>query len=130
MFRVVLIDPREERRTLTMRLVDHSPGLTVVGVAGNIGDAAMQIRAEHADAALVEIQMPVTLGLEAITTLRHEFPDLRIVVSSFHNDNATREAARECGADGYLAKPLQVRDLLALVVADRAVADADHLGDL
>jgi len=122
--RVVLIDPRPERRAITSLVVERCAGLTVVGLAAGLGDADSQIRAEHADVAVLEIQLPVAEGLTTIATLRERFPDLRIVVCSFHKDSATREAARAQGADGYLTKPLQVADLLALVVAPVQVPGA------
>jgi DNA-binding NarL/FixJ family response regulator len=110
----VLLDPREERRAVTSLYVERSPLLAVVGLAGSLGEAEVQIRAEPADVVLVEIQMPVAQGLETISGLRRLFPDLRIVVLSFLDDAATREAARVHGADGYLRKPLQVEELLAI----------------
>jgi DNA-binding NarL/FixJ family response regulator len=113
----VLVDPRQERRAVTSLLVERCQPLTVVGLAGSLAEAEAQIRAEQADIALVEIQMPVTEGLATIGGLREQFPDLRIVVCSFHDELATREAARGRGADGYLTKPLQVEDLVSLVAA-------------
>ena len=118
--RVVLVDPREERRALMGVLVGQSPGLTVVGTAGTLSQAIDTIRAEGAGAAVVEIQMPVPEGLEAVAGLRREFPDLRIVVCSFHDEAATREAARSQGADSYLTKPVTARDL-------RDVVEVEHL---
>lgn len=115
--RVVLIDPREERRALMSMVVDRCPSLMVVGVAAGLNDAEQQIRTERADVALVEIQMPAAEGLVTIAALRQQFPDLRIVVCSFQKDSVTREAAKARGADGYLVKPLHVEDLLALVLA-------------
>lgn len=127
MRRVVLIDPRQERRAITGQLIEGCPRLTVVGLTGSLGEAETQIRAEHADVALVEIQMPVAQGLATIGALRDQFPDLRIVVCSFHNDSATRAAARMHGADGYLTKPLHVEDLLVLVDGPaRSPSDADQ----
>jgi DNA-binding NarL/FixJ family response regulator len=113
--KVVLIDPREERRAITSLLVERSPLLTVVGSAGTLAEAGTRIRTERADVALVEIQMPVTEGLALVGALREKFPDLWIVVCSFHDDSATREAARAAGADGYLRKPLQIDDLVRIV---------------
>jgi DNA-binding NarL/FixJ family response regulator len=113
--RVVLIDARQERRAIMSQLVERCPLLTVVGLAASLSEAEAQIRAEQADVALVEIQMPVTRGLATIGALREQFPNLRIVVCSFHDNSATREAARIHGADGYLTKPLQVDDLLVAV---------------
>jgi DNA-binding NarL/FixJ family response regulator len=114
-FRVVVLDPRQERRTITSLLVRRSPRLDVVGVAGNLAEARPLIRDEHADVALVEIQMPVDDGLAAIGVLRHEFPALRIVVSSFHRNRVARDEALARGADSYLDKPLQIDDLISLL---------------
>jgi DNA-binding NarL/FixJ family response regulator len=113
--RLVLVDSRQDRRAVMNFLVDTSPGLTVVGLAGNLDEAAALIRSEHADVALIEIQMPLADGLATISGLRHQFPELRILVCSFLHDSATREAATMRGADGYLAKPPRAIDLLALV---------------
>jgi len=115
--RIVLIDPRSERRAVTHLLIGGCPALDVVGLAADLDEAAVQIRAEQPDAALVEIQMPVTDGLAAIAALREGFPELRIVVCSFRDDAATRQAAHEAGADGYLRKPLEVSALARLVDA-------------
>ena len=71
--------------------------------------------------------MPVPEGLATIGALRERFPDLRIVVCSFHDDAATCESARMRGADGYLTKPIQIDDLLGLIfVPARSTADADR----
>ena len=120
----MLIDPRPERREIMSLVVDRSPKLTVVGLAASLEEADALIRAEHADIALVEIQMPVADGLAAVGALRTAFPDLRIVVCSFRFDSTTREHARVAGADGYLTKPFRVEDLLPLVAgARRSTAD-------
>src|SRR6476661_7743176 len=113
--RIVLIDPRPERRAITSMFVERSAALTVVGLAAGFADAEALIRVEHADAAVIEIQMPVAEGLAAIAAVRDRFPGLRIVVCSFRDDVATRESARALGADGYLIKPLDVSALVDLV---------------
>ncbi|HLI56557.1 MAG TPA: response regulator transcription factor [Actinomycetota bacterium] len=118
--RVVLIDSRPERRAVMGVLVDQCPGLIMVGVAADLDGAATRIREQRADVAIVEIQMPVAEGLATIGALREQFPHLRIVVCSFHDDAATRQAAEVHGADAYLRKPLSARDLFALTVDPHA----------
>jgi len=120
--KVVLIDPREERRAITSRLIDRCPDLEVVGLAGDLLEAQTQIEAAGADVAILEIQLPVSEGLAAIAALRSRFPTLRIVVCSFHSDATTRDEARSLGADGYLTKPLQIHDLLPLVIEPAPVS--------
>jgi DNA-binding NarL/FixJ family response regulator len=114
--RVVLIDPRPDRRALMALLVEQCPGLRMVGMAANLEQAETEIREYGAHVAIVEIQMPVEEGLRTIQALHDEFPDLRIVVCSFHDDAATREAALTHGADAYLNKPLSARDLFDLAI--------------
>jgi DNA-binding response OmpR family regulator len=64
---------------------------------------------------VLEIQLPVTQGLDTISALRDEFPALPIIVCSFHHDATRKRAALARGADAYLGKPLSPRDLHALL---------------
>ena len=120
--RIVLIDGREERRAITDRLVERCEALTVVGLAGTLVEAEALIRSEDADVALLEIQMPVAHGIDMIGALRAQFPELRVVVSSFHADAPTQLAAREQGADAYLVKPLDVDELVRIARHRREVS--------
>lgn len=105
--RVVLVDPRPERRELMGHLV-ASTGLAATGIA----EAASAVEAmdvldrEDRDVAVVEIQMPVSEGLKAIAALRGRSSGLRIVVCTFLRDSATKALALAEGADAYLDKPV------------------------
>jgi DNA-binding NarL/FixJ family response regulator len=111
--RVVVVDPRAERRAITKLFVDHSPRLTVVGEAATRAEAEELVHAQQASVAVIEIQMPLTEGLDTIAALHDRFPALRIIVCSFRHDAMTREAARQCGADIFLTKPIQYDELAA-----------------
>ena len=117
-FRVLLIDNRPERREL-MRHLLAGTGLVApeVAEAATAEEAtAMLARADlDVDVVVIEIQLPVTLGLEMIAALRAHSPALRIVVCSFHGDETTKAQAAAQGADAYLDKPvssLSLQDLL------------------
>src|SRR5712691_11220143 len=92
--RVVLVDTRPERRQLVRHLVE-STGLvaTDIGEAANTAEAVELLDREDRDVVVVEIQMPVSQGLETIAALRSHSPGLRIVVCSFHCAPATKERA-------------------------------------
>jgi DNA-binding NarL/FixJ family response regulator len=116
--RVVIVDDRFERR----QLMSHVIGLggdefSVVGYAEDAAGAAEAVDRLDASAVVVEIQIPVAVGLETIAALRHGHPELRIVVCSFHDTKATREQALALGADGYVTKPFSPRDVYSLLVA-------------
>ena len=107
LLRVLLVDARPERRELIRHLVQGT-GLAEPDVeeAGSGAEAVELLDRVERDVAVVEIQMPVNQGLEAIAALRRRSSDLRIVVCSFHADPATKELALGGGADVYLDKPV------------------------
>jgi two-component system response regulator DegU len=110
--RVVLVDDRPERRQVMRRVVEGTEaGATVVAEADDEAAALALVDQYHADAVVLDIQMPIEHGLRTITALRSRFPDLAIVVCSFHLDSSTRERALAGGANDYLAKPISPREL-------------------
>jgi DNA-binding NarL/FixJ family response regulator len=110
--RVVLVDVRAERRQLMRHVVESGEtGALVVAEADSESAALLVVEQQHADAVVLDIQMPVQQGLETIAALRNRFSRLAIVVCSFHLDSGTRELALAQGADVYLAKPISPREL-------------------
>lgn len=105
--RVVVVDSRPERRQMVRHLV-ASTGLATedIGEASSSAEAVELIDKDGHDVAVVEIQMPVSEGMETIAALRHWSSGVRIVVCSFRHDLATKEQARAVGADAYLDKPV------------------------
>jgi DNA-binding NarL/FixJ family response regulator len=114
--RVVLVDVRPERRQVMRRVVEGTEAGAKVVAEADDEEMALALVAEfHADAVVLDIQMPVEHGLRAIAGLRDRFPSLAIVVCSFHVDGATKEQAVAAGVDAYLAKPISPRELNAAI---------------
>jgi CheY-like chemotaxis protein len=113
--RVVLVDNRPERRELVRHLV-ASTGLAATDIveAADAAEAVGLLDREDRDVVVLEIQMPVSQGLETIAALRSRSSGLRIVVCSFHVDAATKTLALAQGADAYLDKPVSSASLKAL----------------
>jgi signal transduction histidine kinase/ActR/RegA family two-component response regulator len=77
------------------------------------------------DLVLMDLQMPELGGLEATAAIRHgENGHGRVPIYAFtaHAMAGDREKCLNAGMDGYVSKPVQLRDLLALIdeVAARA----------
>ena len=110
--RVVVIDGRHDRGQLMGQVVEQSGiDLTVVGYADSSVTAVEAVARLSPNAVVLEIQLPVTQGLETVSALRDAFPDLAIIVCSFHTGAATKQAALARGATAYLVKPFSLRDL-------------------
>lgn len=111
--RVVVIDGRHARRQLMNYVLEQAGDVTLVGYADGPVSAVEAVERLRANTVVLEIQLPITQGLDTISALRDDFPTLRIIVCSFHADAATKRAAMDRGADAYLLKPLSLRDLRA-----------------
>jgi DNA-binding NarL/FixJ family response regulator len=110
--RVLVIDSRVDRRGIMSHVVALCGNdVAVVGHAESPISAVDAVDRFGANVALIEIQLPTDQGLETISALRDRHPMLRIIVCSFHQDEATKRSALSRGADAYVAKPISPRDL-------------------
>ena len=110
---VVDDDPRVRRAV--------AGGLTRVGfhvvTADDGGPAILQAQATPPDLALVDLGMP-TSGLIVVRHLKKvQGQSVHVTVLSGRDDEATRLAAFDAGADDFLVKPLSVAELRKRLIA-------------
>jgi len=122
--RVVAVDSRDQRRQVMRRLLEHCYEPAEIAEADSPAAAIELVSRCRPDVVVVEIQMPLEVGLDTIDALGRMSPRPRIVVCSFRHDAATVAAALDRGADVFLAKPAGSADLraaLAVAPAERVV---------
>jgi DNA-binding NarL/FixJ family response regulator len=118
--RVVLADDEVLIRAGVRAILSADPGIEVVGEAGD-GAALVALVAEvRPDVALVDIQMPGTDGLAAIPGVRRASPGTAVAVLTTFGKDAYISRALGEGANGFLLKAGDPRELIAGV---RAVAE-------
>ena len=67
------------------------------------------------DLVITDVAMPDGNGLELVTRIRQIRPDLRVIVMSAQSTLTTAVKATQRGAFEYLAKPFDLKELLAVV---------------
>jgi two-component system, OmpR family, KDP operon response regulator KdpE len=88
-----------------------------IGEAGNGEDALVRLRMVDYDAVLLDINMPGFGGIEACIRMRRIFTRLPILMLTVRNSEDDKVQALEAGADDYITKPFQIRELTARVRA-------------
>ena len=88
-----------------------------VGEASSGEDALMTLRQRSFDVVLMDLNMPGMGGMEACRRLRKEFPNLSLIVITVRNSEDDKVNALEAGADDYVTKPFQIRELTARIRA-------------
>lgn len=113
---LVADDNEDSRKLATLML--RREGL-IVSQAVNGRQAVDQAAATPPDLILMDLEMPVMGGLEAIRDLRAggKAPGVRIIALSAHAAGESREQSLAAGADGYLVKPLRIAELQKALAA-------------
>jgi two-component system, NarL family, invasion response regulator UvrY len=104
MIKVLLADDHSIVRAGLRRLVEESGDMEVVAEAADGDEAIRLIRASQPDVAVIDLSMPQIDGLEVISRIYPEFPDLPILVLTMHAENQYVVRAIEAGAMGYITK--------------------------
>ncbi|WP_052891007.1 response regulator [Thermogemmatispora carboxidivorans] len=102
--RILLADDHPVVREGLRAVLETQPDLTVVAEAANGAETIAQAREMHPDIVLLDLEMPVLDGVEAIRHLLELEPKPRVIVfTAFDNDERILHAVR-AGASGYLLK--------------------------
>jgi DNA-binding NarL/FixJ family response regulator len=89
--------------------------MVIVGEASNGREAIEIFRSKRPDVTLMDLQMPSLNGIDAITNIRHEFPEARIIVLTTYEGDALTRRALKAGVVGYLLKDMIRTDLLEAI---------------
>lgn len=111
MLRLVIADDHAPFRTALKGLLSGLPGISVIGEAGGAAEIVAACRDLAPDVLLLDISMPGAADMSTVATVSREFPGIRTVVLSMHDDPAVAKRAMLAGARGYLARNAGVASL-------------------
>jgi DNA-binding NarL/FixJ family response regulator len=94
--------------------------MRVVAEAANGREALQQFRAYRPDITLMDLQMPEMNGLDAISAIRGEYPEARIIVLTTYSGDVQALRALRAGARAYLLKDGLEKELLDAIRAVHA----------
>lgn len=117
MIGVLLADDHVLVRAGIRALLQNIAGIEVVGEASDGREALLLIRERQPDVVLMDITMPEMNGLEVVTRMRAEFPDVRVIILSMHTSEEYVLQAARAGVAGYLLKGARAAELELAVTA-------------
>jgi len=121
--RVVVADDQALVRVGFCGIIAATPGLTVVGEAGNGAEAVAAARETRPDVILMDVRMPVMDGIEATRQITASTDVHVLILTTFDLDEYVFAALR-AGASGFLLKDTLPADLLNAI---RVVAAGEAL---
>ena len=115
--KVLICDDQDIVRQGLQLILETSPGIEVVGIAQDGGQALELIPKSLPDVVLMDLKMPGMNGIQATRLIRDRYPAIHILaLTTFDADEWVFDAIRS-GAAGYLLKDMP-RDRLVEAIRD------------
>jgi len=102
--KILIIEDHPVFRAMLVQLIEKELGMTVCGQADNIKEAMTLIEQTLPDAAIVDIKLDGSSGLELIKDLKARHNQLPVLILSMHAERLYAERALRAGAKGYISK--------------------------
>lgn len=123
---MVLVDDDRAFRELTNALLSETGRFSVVGQATNGRDAVAVVQDSRPDLVLLDLEMPLMDGPEALAHLKEADPNAAVVIISGAEPGRVAKAAHDGGARGFVLKdptyPVELVEALEALYPGEAAA--------
>jgi DNA-binding NarL/FixJ family response regulator len=125
-FGILVVDDHPVMRDGLRAVIELEFDMEITGEAADGKEAIEQFRKLLPDVMLIDLQMPVMDGLQAITAIRSEFPDAIIIVLTTFPGDARVVRAFTLGATSYLLKTARREEIVRAI---RGALTGRHIVD-
>ncbi|HWB58439.1 MAG TPA: response regulator transcription factor [Chthoniobacteraceae bacterium] len=125
--KVVIVEDHPLFRERLMVLINKELDMSVCGEADNIRQAMEIIKATQPHAAVVDITLKGSSGLELIKDLKAQSIDIPVLVLSMHDESLYAERVIRAGAKGYITKDEASEKVMSAI--RKVVAGEIYLSD-
>ncbi len=126
-FKILIVDDSPELLDLAMRALNKTEYILFSAVNG--ADCMEVLHKEKPDILLLDVMLPDTNGKDLCNLIKKdpEFSEVYIILlSSLRTSSDNVSEGLECGADGYIRRPVDKRELLAMVEAACRIITAEN----
>src|ERR1051325_9603931 len=118
--RIIVVDDQAVVRQGFVSLIGTVPDIRVVAEGTNGREAVALYREHRPDVVLMDLRMPEMGGVEAISAIRREFADAKVIVLTTYDGDEDIYRSLQAGAQGYLLKDMFFDELESAIRAVHA----------
>jgi len=113
--KILVVDDHPIVRQGIVQMISHETDLEVCAEAEAASDALKAIAATSPDAAIVDLSLKGSSGLELLKDIRVRYPKLPVLVLSVYDESMYAERALRAGARGYMMKEEAAEKVLTAI---------------
>lgn len=113
--RVLIADDHPVVREGLAAILDDQPDMEVIGQANDGKEALALFRQHKPDISLLDLRMPNVSGVEAITTIRNEYPDACIIMLTIYDTDEDIYQGLRAGAKAYMLKDTPCEEIIEVI---------------
>lgn len=102
--RILVVDDHPVVRKGLLALINEEADLQVCGEAEDAVEALRQVDALQPDLVIIDISLKKGHGIELVKQIKARNQQVRMLVSSMHDESVFAERALRAGAQGYIGK--------------------------
>jgi two-component system invasion response regulator UvrY len=101
---IYIIEDHPLMCTAIGKLVELTPDIAIAGMAHSGEEALLQLPSINTDLILVDIALPHMSGIEVISAVHKQWPQMPLLAFSGHQEANYVRRALDAGASGFVAK--------------------------
>jgi DNA-binding NarL/FixJ family response regulator len=113
--RVAIFEDNGSLRQSLFNLLESAEGFTCAGAFAHCERVVENIEDTHPDVVLMDIQLPVVTGIEAVKLIREKHPDVKILMETIFDEDEKIFQSICNGAQGYILKNTAPETILSSI---------------
>ena len=137
--RILTVDDHPLLRQGIAAIINSQSNFQLVAEAANGREGIQKYKEHLPDVTLMDLRLPDISGIDAVNSIRSEFPQARIIMLTTFEGDVEIQRALAAGAYGYLLKSMPPKDLIEAIrqvhtgrkriPAEVAARLAEHMSD-
>ena len=112
MIKVAIVDDHKILTEGLQNLIEESGIATVVGIAHSAAECRLSLGFWKPDILLLDVGLPDISGLDFCKEIKEQFPEVKVLALTTHNEYAIVRQMLDNGASGYLIKNAMSEEVL------------------
>lgn len=115
MTKIIIADDHQLVAEGLKAIVEQNENNQVISMASNGAELLKQLEILQPDLILLDIDMPVMNGMEALPLIKKKYPEVKVIVLTMHEEKSLVKKFTSLGAQGFVVKSTDQDELLMAI---------------